>query len=156
MTKEASLTQTDERILSELQRDASRSMSEIAQAVGTSQATCWRRVRDLEARGVLGPLVRLVDPAMVGRSLDSFCQVRMKSQDAKSREDFQRSMSLEPAIVEIYSISGEWDYMVHLLVRDMADLESILMKRVLEHPAVAGTSTIFAMRRIKHTTEVPV
>ena len=93
---------------------------------------------------------------MVGRSMDAFCQVRMKSQDAKSREGFQRSMELEPAIVEVYSISGEWDYMIHLLVKDMADLESILMRRVIEHVSVAGTSTIFAMRRIKHTTEVPV
>jgi Lrp/AsnC family transcriptional regulator len=88
--------------------------------------------------------------------MDAFCQVRMKSQDSKSREEFQRAMSLEPTIVEIYSISGEWDYMLHLLVKDMTDLESILMRRVLEHKSVAGTATIFALRRVKHVTEVPV
>ena len=65
-------------------------------------------------------------------------------------------MELEPAIVEVYSISGEWDYLLHLLVKDMADLEDILMKRVLEHESVAGTATIFALRRVKHVTQVPV
>ncbi len=154
--KNVSFNETDQRILTELQKDASRSMSEIAEAANTSAATCWRRVRHLEEAGILGPTVRLVEPASVGRPMDAFCQVRIKSQDAASREDFQRSMSLEPAIVEVYSISGDWDYLVHLLVKDMADLESILMKRILEHECVAGTSTIFAMRRIKHVTEVPV
>ncbi len=156
MSESVAISELDQRILSFLQRDASKSVADLAEAVGTSAATCWRRIRSLEDRGILGPQVRLVDPAAVGRSMDVFCQVRMKSQDARSRQDFQRSMEQEPTIVEVYKISGEWDYLLHLLVRDMADLEAILMKHVLEHVAVAGTSTIFAMRRVKHTTEVPV
>ena len=59
-------------------------------------------------------------------------------------------------MVEIYSISGDWDYLLHLLVRDMADLEGTLMKQILEHETVAGSSTIFALRRLKRTTEVPL
>ncbi len=131
-------------------------MADIAEAVNSSPATCWRRVKRLEQAGVLGPLVRLVTPSAIGRPMDAFCQVRMKSQDARSRQDFQRSMDLEPAIVEVYSVSGEWDYLIHLLVKDMADLEEILMRRVLEHESVAGTATIFALRRVKHVTQVPV
>jgi DNA-binding Lrp family transcriptional regulator len=150
------ITELDARILDILQRDASKSVAEVAREANTSSATCWRRIRALEEAGVLGQRVWLIDPARVGRQMDAFCQVRMKSQDAKSRGDFERAMELEPTIVEVYSVSGEWDYMLHLLVRDVADLESILMRRVLEHDCVAGTSTIFALRRVKHVTQVPV
>ena len=153
---EVKLSDLDKRLLTLLQRDASLSMSEIAQEVNSSSATCWRRIRYLEQQGVLGKHVRLVDPAAIGRKMDAFCQVRMKSQNSEARQKFQKAMEQEPTIVEIYSISGEWDYMLHLLVRDMEDLESILMSRVLENPSVAGTATIFAMRRVKKTTEIPV
>jgi len=149
------LTELDERIISHLQRDASQSAAELAKQVNSSPATCWRRIKQLEEKGILGQQVRLVDPAKLGRGMDAFCQVKMKSQDAKTRQDFQRAMSLEKTIVEVYATSGEWDYLLHLLVKDMADLEEILMRRVLEHNSVAGTATIFALRRVKHTTEVP-
>ncbi|WP_421848836.1 Lrp/AsnC family transcriptional regulator [Oricola sp.] len=150
------MTELDRRIVELLQRDASKSIAEIARLANTSSATCWRRIRALEKQGILGPHVRLVDPASVGRATDAFCQVRMKSQDSKSRGEFQRAMELEPTIVAVYAITGEWDYLLHLLVRDMADLEAILMRRVLEHDSVAATATTFALRRVKHATEVPV
>lgn len=150
------LSELDARILTLLQRDASRSVAEIADLAGTSSATCWRRIRHLEDQGVLGRQVRLVDPASLGRTLDAFCQVRLKAQDADTRRAFTQLVDREPTIVAAYSISGEWDYMLHLLVRDIADLEDILMRRVLEHEGVAATATTFALRRIKHVTEVPV
>jgi len=150
------ISDLDARILNLLQRDASRSVAEIAESVGSSSATCWRRIKALQDQGILGKTVRLVDPAKVGHTIDAFCQVRVKSQDAKTRMEFQRSMEVEPTITEIYSTSGEWDYLLHLLVRDIAHLEAVLMQRVLNQECVAGTSTTFALRRIKNTTEIPI
>lgn len=150
------ISDLDARILNLLQRDASRSVAEIAESVGSSSATCWRRIKALQDQGILGKTVRLVDPARVGHTIDAFCQVRVKSQDAKTRMEFQRSMEVEPTITEIYSTSGEWDYLLHLLVRDIAHLEAVLMQRVLNQECVAGTSTTFALRRIKNTTEIPI
>lgn len=150
------LDDLEARILTILQRDASASVAELAEAVGSSPATVWRRLKGLEDRGVVGPPVRLVDPAKVGRGMDVFVQVRMKSQDAASRSAFQRAMEAEPVITEVYSTSGDWDYLLHLLVRDIADLEQILMARILGMDSVAGTSTVFVLRRIKRETAVPV
>jgi Lrp/AsnC family transcriptional regulator len=65
-------------------------------------------------------------------------------------------MEAEPVIVEVYSTSGDWDYLLHLLVRDIADLEQFLMSRILGIDSVAGTSTVFVLRRIKRETAVPV
>jgi DNA-binding Lrp family transcriptional regulator len=146
----------ESRMLEILQEDASISIAELAKATNCSSATCWRRLQNLEERGVIGPPVRVVDPAKVGRGMDAFCQIRMKSQDGKSRARLQSAMESEPTIVEVYSISGEWDYLLHMVVRDIADLESILMSRILELDCVANTSTIFVLRRIKHTTQIPV
>lgn len=156
MNESHQFSDLDKRILELLQRDASTSMADLARLANTSPATCWRRIKALEEAGVLGKQVRLVEPAAVGRKMDVFCQVRMKAQDAASRAEFKRAMELEPTIVEVYSISGEWDYLLHLLVRDMADFEQILMRRVLEHDSVSGTNTIFALSRVKHVTQVPV
>ncbi|MGR3368178.1 MAG: Lrp/AsnC family transcriptional regulator [Sagittula sp.] len=150
------LSPVEAKLLSMLQRDASLSVAELAEAANSSAATVWRRIRSLEERGVIGPPVRLVDPAKVGRGMDVYCQVRMKSQDAQARAAFQQAVDDEPAIMEVYSVTGEWDYMLHMVVRDIADFEDILMRRLLELDCVAGTSTIFALRRIKHTRQVPV
>ncbi|MFC3168808.1 Lrp/AsnC family transcriptional regulator [Paracoccus fontiphilus] len=145
----------DERILAALQRDGSLSSAALADQVSASPASCWRRVKALEAAGILGPAVRLVSPEAVGRDLDVFCQIRMRSQDAAARQDFQRAMSVEPTVLEVYSISGDWDYLLHLVVRGMKDYEDILMHRILAHRSVATASSVFALRRVKHTTAVP-
>lgn len=105
---------------------------------------------------MLDRAVRLVNPEALGRGLDVFCHVRMKSQDSGARRSFQRAVEEEPTILEAYSISGEWDYLLHLAVHDMQDYEDILMRRVLDHESVAATSTVFAMRRLKYTTALPV
>jgi len=144
------------KIASALQRDASISVGELAERANSSTATCWRRIRAMEEAGVLSPPVRLVDPAKVGRGMDAFCQVRMKSQDARARALFQKAMEAEPAIVEVYSISGDWDYLLHLVVRDIADLEQVLMGRVHELDCVSSASTLFVLRRVKHTAVIPV
>ena len=156
MSETHQISDSEAKLLAILQRDASASVADMAEATNASPATVWRRIRALEERGVIGPPVRLVDPAKVGRGMDVYCQVRMKAQDAPSREAFQRAVDAEPAILEVYSVSGEWDYMLHMVVKDIADFEAILMRRLLELDCVAGTSTIFALRRIKHTREVPL
>lgn len=156
MKKKFIISRLEAKIASILQRDASVSVSELAEKTNSSTATCWRRIRAMEDSGLLSPPVRLVDPAKAGRNMDAFCQVRMKSQGPTARALFQKTMEAEPAIVEVYSMSGDWDYLVHLVVRDIADLEQILMSRVHELDCVASASTLFVLRRIKHTTVIPV
>jgi DNA-binding Lrp family transcriptional regulator len=156
MNDNVPLSSLESQLLSLLQEDASLSVADLADATNSSAATIWRRIRSLEERGIIGPPVRLVDPAKVGRGMDVYCQVRMKSQDARARAAFQKAVDSEPAIVEVYSITGDWDYMLHMVVRDIADFEDVLMRRLLDLDCVASTSTLFALRRIKHTSKVPV
>lgn len=150
------LTDLDRRIVSELQRDATLTSAELARRVGTSAATCWRRLQALEAAGILGPAVRLVAPRALGQTMEAWCNVRLRAQDERSRAAFLRAVEAEPAILEAYAMSGDWDYLLHVVARDMEDFEGLLMRRVLGHEAVGGTSTQFVIRRLKHTTAIPV
>src|SRR5688572_4765912 len=83
------LDATDRRIVRALQRDASLSQAALAEKVGASAASIWRRVRNLEREGVLGATVRLVEPAKVGRSVNVMCQVRMHRQTVDARGEFE-------------------------------------------------------------------
>ncbi|GHC20608.1 MULTISPECIES: Lrp/AsnC family transcriptional regulator [Gemmobacter] len=146
----------DRKILETLQREAGLSNQDLAERIGSSAASCWRRVKALEEAGVLGPEIRLVDPARLGRGLDIFCQIRLNAQTRKMRAAFEAFIDRQEAVIECYSISGDWDYLLHIVAQDVADYERVLMHGILDHEAIASSSSIFVLRRVKHTTAIPV
>ena len=146
----------DRRIIRELQRDASLSHAAVAEKVGASSASVWRRVRNLEKSGVLGRAVRLADPKALGREVNVLCQVRMTRQTVEARSDFEDFIQSREEIVECYAMSGEWDYLLRISVRDVADYDRFIMRGVLAHPSVANAASNFALRQVKYTTEIPV
>ncbi len=146
----------DRKLLIELQRDGSLSQAELAERVGASSASCWRRIRALEARGILGANVRLVDPGKVGCGVHVLCHLRMKSHAAEDVAAFERFVEERDEIAECYSMSGDWDYLLIVLVADVDDYNHFLMRTVLRHPSVATGSSHFALAQVKYTTAVPV
>jgi DNA-binding Lrp family transcriptional regulator len=146
----------DRKILRILQRQADISQTNLAEEVGVSPASCWRRVKALEASGVIGPAVRLLDQHAIGRGLDVICQVRMKTHDMTARADFERFIQDHEEIMECFSMSGEWDYMLRVVVGQVGDYERFLMRELLNHPAIATSASHFALNRIKYTTAMPV
>lgn len=154
--KHIDLDPVDRRIIAQLQADAALSNAELAERVGSSPASVWRRVRSLETAGVLGPTVRLVDPEAVGRSVNVFCNVRVSSHAREVRGPFEAFVRDRPEIVECHSMSGEWDYLLRVVVADVADYERFLMRVLLDHPAVGGAASHFALSQTKYTTALPV
>jgi Lrp/AsnC family transcriptional regulator len=150
------LDTVDRRIIRELQRDASLSHAALAERVGASAASVWRRVRALEASGVLGRTVRLADAHALGRSVNVLCQVRMTRQTISARAEFEEFIQSREEIVECYAMSGEWDYLLRIAVKDVADYDRFVMRGVLAHPSVANAASNFALRQVKYTTEIPV
>ncbi len=100
--------------------------------------------------------VSLVNPDLVGRGLNVFCQVRMKSHDPVARRNFERFVESHEEVLECYSMSGDWDYLLRVLVADVADYERLLMRGILTHEAVANSSSHFALKSVKYSTAVPV
>lgn len=144
------------RLLRLLQQDASLSHTALAEQVGASPASCWRRIRALEASGVLDRTVRLVDADKVGCGVNVMCQLRMKSHAPADRSAFEAFLLTKPEIMEAHSMSGEWDYLVRIVARDVAGYERFLMGELLNHPNVATAASHFALSQVKYTTALPV
>ena len=156
MKESDQLDACDRRIIRELQRDAGLSHAALAERVGASPASVWRRVRRLEKDEVLGPAVRLANAEALGRAVNVLCQVRMTRQTVDSRAEFEAFIQSREEIVECYAMSGEWDYLLRIAVKDVADYDRFVMRGVLAHPSVAHAASNFALRQVKYTTEIPV
>lgn len=146
----------DRRILKELQADAALSNAELAERVGSSAPSCWRRVKALEAAGVLGPAVRLLDAAKIDCSVNVICNVRMRSHDMDSIVAFETFIESRPEVMDCYSMSGDWDYLLRIVASDVAGYERFLMRVLLGHPSVATASSHFALSQTKYSTQFPV
>jgi DNA-binding Lrp family transcriptional regulator len=146
----------DRRILRVVQRQGAISQADLAEQVGSSSASCWRRLKALEEDGILGDVVRLVDPAKVGQRLEAICQVRLKSHAAEVRSDFEAFARSHEQIRACYLMSGEWDYLVIVMSRDVQQFEHFLMREMLAHNSVATSASHFSLKCIKTTTEIPI
>jgi Lrp/AsnC family transcriptional regulator len=146
----------DRRILAELQRDGGLSHAELGERVGSSAPSCWRRIKALEAIGLLKGPVRLVDADKLGLGVNVMCHVRMRSHVRENIVAFEDFVRGRPEITECFSMSGEWDYLMRVVVSDVADYQQFLMDVLLGHPSVAGASSHFALSLTKFTTALPV
>ena len=146
----------DRRILERLQHDGRLSNADLAEKVGLSSSPCWRRVKALESAGILGATVRLVEPRSVGLNVHVLCHVRLKNHLPESSAAFHGFVERHPAVMECYSMSGEWDYLLRVVVADVEGYEAFLMRTLLAHQAVATASSHFALSVIKYSTELPV
>jgi Lrp/AsnC family transcriptional regulator len=149
------LDSLDRAILRALQHDASRSIQQIADAVGLSQNPCWRRIRRLESDGVIRGRVALVDPRKVDKRLTVFVSVRTNQHNQAWFDGFAASVRAIPEVVEFYRMSGGVDYLLKILAADVAEYDAIY-KRLIESAELYDVSSSFAMEQIKFTTEVPI
>lgn len=156
MKRTVQLDRIDRRIVERLQVDGSLSSAELAQSVGASPASTWRRIKALEAAGVLGRTVRLVDPDAIGCCVNVLCNIRMRSHEAEHREAFESFVDGRPEVMECYSMSGDWDYLLRIVATDVSDYNRFLMSALLPHPSVSAGSSHFALAVTKYTTSLPI
>jgi DNA-binding Lrp family transcriptional regulator len=154
--QQSRLDPIDLRIIDALQQDASLSHAELGDRVGASAASCWRRIKVLEAEGILTATVRLVDPEKIGRGVNVFCNIRVRHHAQEVRKPFEDFLRERPEVIECFSMSGEWDYLLRIVVADVADYEKFLMRTLLEHPAVGAAASHFALSTTKYTTALPI
>jgi DNA-binding Lrp family transcriptional regulator len=156
MKNSVTLDSLDRRILAALQADASLSNAELAERVGSTGPSCWRRIRLLEEAGVLKPPIRLVDPALLGLGVNVLCDVRMRDHAADTVEAFDAFVRDQPQVMECFSITGDWDYLLRIVAADVADYEHFLMRVLLRHASVSNASSRFALSMTKYQTALPV
>jgi Lrp/AsnC family transcriptional regulator len=149
------MNRLDKRILAILQQDATLSTAQIAERVGLSTSPCWRRIQNLEKRGVIRHRVALVDREALNLGIDVFVSIRTRHHSAKWLNSFARTVSKFEEVVEFYRMSGETDYLMRVVVPDIPAYDRFY-KRLIEEVDIDDVSSSFAMERLKYTTALPV
>ena len=145
----------DRRILRELQKDATVAIADLAQLVGLSQTPCWKRIKRLTDAGVITRRVALLDREKLDLGLVVFVSIRTSQHDAEWLERFAKAASAMPEVVEFYRLSGDTDYLLKVLVRDIAAYDAYY-KRLIAAVPLSDVSSAFAMEQIKSTTALPL
>ena len=145
----------DRKILNCLQRDAAMPLSEIAEQVGLSSTPCWRRVQNLEKAGIIAGRVAILDPAKLNVGVTVFVAVKTGQHSQKWLEAFARHVDSIEEVMEFYRMSGDVDYMLRVVVPDIAAYDAVY-KRLIGIGGLSDVSSTFAMERIKYTTALPL
>ncbi len=152
----ARLDEIDSRILAELQRNGRLSNQDLAVKVGMSASPCWRRVRALEERGVIKAYAALVDPAALGLHVSVFTQVSLERQEEKALQVFEAAVCEWPEILECYLMTGDADYLLRVVLPNLAAYEQFLMQKLTRIPGIASIKSSFALRSVKYRTDLPI
>jgi Lrp/AsnC family transcriptional regulator len=128
---------------------------EIGERVGLSHNACWRRIRRLEDGGVIARRVALLDPARIGLATTVFVAVKTSRHDPEWLEAFARGVASIDEVIECHRMAGDVDYLLKLVVRDIAHYDRIYRRLIAAVPDLADVSSSFSMERMKHTTALP-
>ena len=150
------LSSSDKRLLAALQQDVTRSQADLAAEAGMSRTSCWRRVRELEDAGLIRGKVALLDPKHAGFTIEVLLFVAMTEHTDDNRRRFEQHVGGLPEVLECFSVSGDRDYMLQVLARDMDSYTEFLNNEVLTHPAVGSASSTFVLKRVKYSTALPL
>ncbi len=145
----------DLRILRLLQEDATLSIADIGERVGLSQTPCWKRLKRLEECGAIRKRVALLDRHQLGLGFTAFVTIRTSRHDPDWLNAFARGVSALPEVVEFWRLSGDADYLLKVIVKDLFAYDAFY-KRLISVAPLADVSSSFAMEEIKATTAVPL
>jgi Lrp/AsnC family transcriptional regulator len=145
----------DRKILAVLQDNAALSVAEIGSRVGLSSTPCWKRIQRLEADGVILKRVALVDQDRIGLGISVFVSIETGDHSQDWLDRFAQVVGAMPEVMEFYRMAGDVDYMLRVVVPDIAGYDAFYKKLIAEVPLKNVTSR-FAMERIKSTTSLPI
>jgi Lrp/AsnC family transcriptional regulator, leucine-responsive regulatory protein len=150
----------DRRILRALQADGRMIYDALAAQVSLSPSATLRRVKRLEESGVISGYVALVSPERIGLSLTAYLNVRLEKHSQVHKRTpmdlFRAAVQTWPEVVECAALTGEMDFLLRVVVQDMAHYSRFIMDTLLKHPSVEDCKTSFVLDRVKNTTAMPV
>ncbi|MCE2436933.1 MAG: Lrp/AsnC family transcriptional regulator [Pseudomonadales bacterium] len=146
----------DKSILANLQHDADISVRDLGARVGLSHTPCWRRVRNLIETGLIRKRVSLLDPEKLDLNVNVFVNVSLRLHQENALNRFEGSVQSIPEVVECYSVSGENDFLLRIVVPTVSAYEVLLKETLVHLPEVGNLTSTFALRQVKYTTELPL
>ena len=146
----------DIKILNLLQENAKLTNVELSAKVNLSPSPCLARVRALEQAGVISQYVTLLDPLKIGLGLSVFIQIVLERQVDRNLDDFQSKIASYPEVMECYLMTGDFDYLIRVVVPDMAALERFILDKLTKIPGLSNIKSSFALKRVKYKTALPL
>lgn len=148
--------QKDIAILDLLQRDAGLSTAAIAEKVALSQSPCWRRISRLEEQGVIRQRVALLDRERLGMDVVVFATVNLTSTGRQNLLRFEEDIVRYPEVMECYTMTGIWDYLLKIVTRDVRHYERFVRETLSASPDVRELHSHMAVTEIKNSTALPL
>lgn len=146
----------DRNILETLQKNARISNVELAQTVGLSPAPCLRRVQVLEDAGVIAGYVALIDMRKINLGVEAFINVQLSAQGKSVMDPVEAAIKRFPEVLDCYVMTGDWDYLLHVVAQDMDAIQQFLQDNLSQIPGVMRIKTSFAVRHVVKTTAMPL
>ncbi len=145
----------DLRLIAILQVDVSIAVEELARRVGLTKTPCWRRLQKLEKSGIIKRKVALLNAELLDLNVSVFVQVKTSHHSGDWLENFSNTVYAFPEVVDFYRMSGEYDYLLRVIVKDIAAYDAFY-KRFIEATSLTDVTSSFAMEEIKCSTELPL
>ena len=149
------MDEIDRHLLEILQADTSLSVAEMAERVGLSPTPCWKRIQKLEATGVIRRRVAVLDPHRIGMGLSVFIAIEAGDHTPEWLQRFSAAVVAMPEVMELCRMAGEVDYMLRVVVADMAEFDAFY-KRLIQAAPLKNVTSLFAMEQLKLTTAYPL
>ena len=148
------LDDTDRAILRSLQQDATLKTHELSALLHLSYTPVYERVRRLEKEGIIQKYVAIIDREKIGKKLMAFCNVALKEHSRAMGERFVEAIHAIPEVLECYNISGDYDFLLKIVVNDMPEYQQFLMNKLGSLENIGSTHSLFVMGEIKTSTEL--
>lgn len=156
MAAKVELDEFDRKILRALQANADHSMADLGSLIGLSHTPCWRRLKRLEAEGVIRKKVTLLDAQSLNLNVVVHADVKMKDYSPEALDRFETQIQEIAEILECYATTGDWDYTLKIVVDSVEQYEQLLKQQMLQLPNVASLKSTFALRQVKYSTQLPL
>ncbi|MEW6706290.1 MAG: Lrp/AsnC family transcriptional regulator [Pseudomonadota bacterium] len=151
-----SLDRHDVLLLTELQRDARQTVQQLAERVGLSSTPCWKRVKDMEAAGIVRGYTAVIDREKVGLALCVIAELNLTRHSEDVVRHFERAVADCPQIVSCYSTTGQADYVLKVLVRDIQAYEQFLHETAFKLPGVTHVRSSVVLKEVKSELRLPI
>jgi Lrp/AsnC family leucine-responsive transcriptional regulator len=150
------LDRHDVLLLAELQRDSRQTVQQLATTVGLSSTPCWKRVKEMEAAGIIRGYTALVDREKVGLSLCVLAEVNLTRHNEDDVRRFEQAVAEAPQIVSCYATTGQADYVIKVLVPDIKSYEAFLHETAFKLPGVTHVRSSVVLKEVKAETRLPL
>lgn len=150
------LAKQDIAILKVLQRDATVSTAQIAEQLHMSQSPCWRRINRMEQAGLIKRRVALLDRDGLGMDVVVFATINLTSTGRQNLMAFEQDIVRHPEVMECYTMTGIWDYMLKIVTRDVRHYEAFVRNTLTASPSIRELHSHVAVTEIKNSTELPL